>query len=198
MAFPKSINELANALRQLPQIGPRHAGRLAVFLFRNTDVREAIFKQLENLGKDTMLCDACFRITEKSPCAVCRDKNRDATLLAVVEEDTDVEQLERTRAFHGRYFVLGGRFNPNRGAPETQGLRIPELKTRLAHEGPKLQEVLLATNPTAEGDALALLLMRELKETGVPLTRLGRGLPVGGEIEYADEETLKGALQRRG
>lgn len=198
MALPKGLRDTAHLLRQFPQIGPRQALRMALFLFRNDALRKDLIAQFEKLQSGMLLCESCFRISEATPCAICADKDRDQGLLAVVEEDTDLEQLEATHTFPGRYFVLGGRFNPNRGGPAEQGLHINELKAHLQREGQKLQEVVLAMNPTAEGDMLALTLMRELKETGVPLTRLGRGLPVGGEIEYADEETLKSALEHRG
>lgn len=198
MALPNRFRETADLIRQLPQIGPRQALRLTLFLFRHDKLREALAEHLARLQDAAALCTSCFRMTEKSPCSVCSDKNRDVSLLAVVEEDTDLEQLEKTGVFRGRYFVLGGRFNPNRGTPAQQGIRVKELKQRLEEKATELKEVILATNPTVEGDALALTLMRELKETGVPLTRLGIGLPLGGEIEYADEETLKQALERRG
>lgn len=198
MALPKALRETANLLRQLPQIGPRQAGRLTLTLFRNRALREELAEKLRALGDAATLCERCFRITEETPCTVCRDQNRDRTILAVVEEDTDLEQIEMTGAYTGRYFVLGGRFNPNRGTAEEQGLRIAELKKRISEEASSLREVILAMNPTIEGDMLALSLMRELKDLRVPLTRLGRGLPIGGEIEYADEETLKSALEHRG
>lgn len=198
MALPRALTETAHLLRQLPQIGPRHAGRLALFLFRNNEMRTELSKKLSVLNASATLCEICFRITEQSPCAMCKDETRDKGLLAVVEEDTDLEQLEATQSFNGRYFVLGGRFNPNRGGLSEQGLKTKELKDRVTKESTSLTEVILAMNPTVDGDMLALMLMRDLKETGVPLTRLGRGLPVGGEIEYADEETLKSALRHRG
>lgn len=198
MALPKSLRDTAFLLRQLPQIGPRQAGRLALFLFRNDAVRQDLIVKLQTLQENAVLCEQCFRITETSPCGICADKNRDAAMLMVVEEDTDLDDVEKTHAFTGRYFVLGGRFNPNRGTPQEQGLRAKELKELLAKRGPKLHEVILAMNPTVEGDMLALNLLREFKQSGIPFTRLGRGLPVGGEIEYADEETLKSALEHRG
>jgi len=198
MALPKPLKETAFLLRQLPQIGPRQAGRLAVFLFRNENLRQELIERLKGLNTGVHICERCFRIAEKSPCALCSDKARDTAILAVVEEDTDLENLESTHSFSGSYFVLGGRFNPHRGAPEEQGLRIKELQARITQDAKKLHEVILAMNPTVEGDILALALMRTLKPSGVSLTRLGRGLPVGGEIEYADEETLKSALKHRG
>lgn len=196
--LPKALRETAQTLRHLPQIGPRQALRMALFLFRNENDRKELVNQLAQLGSAATLCSLCFRISEKTPCDICVARDRDASILAVVEEDTDLEQLEGTHAFSGRYFVLGGRFNEHRGGPEDQGLRVAELKKRLMREKPSLHEVVLAMNPTVEGDALALTLMRELRDLGVPITRLGRGLPVGGEIEYADEETLKSALEHRG
>src|SRR3989344_8392363 len=139
MALPKALKDTAHLLRQLPQIGPRQATRLALFLFRNDTLRTQIGTQLNTLRERAALCDICFRIAEENPCALCRNKARDTSVLAVVEEDTDLEQIETTGAFQGRYFVLGGRFNPNRGTAEEQGLRIAELKDRLTNQGKTLR-----------------------------------------------------------
>lgn len=200
--LPNAIKETAELLRKLPQIGPRQAHRLALFLFRNPDLREEIGKALAGLGDKTKLCETCFRITEESPCTICRNASRDTRILTVVEEDTDLAQIEETGAFKGRYFVLGSRFNPNKGGPQEQGLRIKELKNRITKDADTIKEILLAMNPTVEGELLSQTLRKELapfcEKHHITLTQLGRGLPTGGEIEYADEETLRQSLAHRG
>ena len=199
LMLPRPLIDLANALRRLPGIGPRQALRLSFFLFRTKPVAQAIAVSLKNLYEGVKLCPSCFRLTgnDESLCKTCADRNRDAGLLAVVEEDIDADQIEKTGSFRGRYFILGGRFFPRAGTPEQQALRINELKHKIKEEKTRVQEIVLATNPTAEGDALALYLLRELKPYSLKITRLGRGLPLGGEIEHADEETLKGAIEHR-
>lgn len=195
--LPKPLQDVADALRQLPQIGPRQAGRLALFLFRQPTLRKELTERLEALGRNTARCSQCFRVAEENPCSICQDAHRDRSILMVVEEDADFDGIEQTRAFRGTYAVLGGRFSPARGMPEEQGLRIRDLVSRVAGKTEEIREIILAMNPTPEGEALAQLLTQKLKPLGVKLTRLGRGLPVGGEIEYADEETLRGALAHR-
>ena len=196
--LPNKIQALAEALRALPQIGPRQAIRTAVFLFRNAATAETLTQALANLSDGTLTCERCFRISEENPCAICTNANRDATLLLVLEEDTDLEQIEQTGAYKGKYFVLGGRFSTSRGTSLDQGLRVDELRRRLQEDKERLQEVILAISPTSEGEALLAELGRIVKEAGITSSQLGRGLPVGGEVEYADEETLRSALENRG
>ena len=199
MALPRPLTNAQNILRRLPGIGPKQALRIGLFLLRQGELREALAETLIRLGKETALCKDCFRIIEQGMerCDQCISHSRDNSQLAIVEEDIDLEQIEKTGAYSGNYFVLGGRFSPRGGDPQRQGLRLPELKQRLEQGRTTLKEAVIATNPTAEGDALALYLIRELKPFGITITRLGRGLPLGGEIEYADEETLKGAIEHR-
>lgn len=199
MAFPDVLTSLANSLRRLPGIGPRQALRLSFFLLRNPSIATAIASSLTRLNDSVSLCPKCERVISRDEnlCSVCADRSRDHNMLAVVEEDIDLSQIEKTGIFRGVYFVLGGRFSPRGGTPEQQQLRTQQLKERILADKGTLKELILATNPTAEGDALALYLLRELKPLGIKITRLGRGLPLGGEIEHADEETLKGAIEHR-
>ena len=140
------------------------------------------------------LCSRCFSLTEEDPCLICTDVRRDATVLCVVAEAKDIYALERTSAFRGRYHVLGGLISPMDGIGPAQ-LRVKELIDRVAREGPR--EVLIATNPNAEGEATALYLSRLISPSGVSVTRLAYGLPIGGDLDYADEVTLAKALEGR-
>lgn len=140
------------------------------------------------------LCSRCFSLTEEDPCLICTDVRRDATVLCVVAEAKDIYALERTSAFRGRYHVLGGLISPMDGIGPAQ-LRVKELIDRVAREGPR--EVLIATNPNAEGEATALYLSRLISPSGVSVTRLAYGLPIGGDLDYADEVTLTKALEGR-
>ena len=140
------------------------------------------------------LCSRCFSLTEGDPCGICTDERRDATLLCVVAEAKDIFALERTAAYRGRYHVLGGLISPMDGIGPAQ-LRVKELIERIAREEPK--EVIVATNPNAEGEATALYLSRLIGPSGVPVTRLAYGLPIGGDLDYADEITLAKALKGR-
>jgi recombination protein RecR len=149
---------------------------------------------LTDLKQRTQFCSICFNITEDDPCLICQDETRDEQLLCVVEEPLDVLAIERSRAFSGRYHVLHGAISPVEGiGPED--LKVDELIHRV-QQG-QLVEVILATNPTLEGESTALYLQRRLAESGVKLTRLARGLPVGGDLEYTDEITLSRALEGR-
>ena len=140
------------------------------------------------------LCSRCFSLTEEDPCLICTDVRRDATVLCVVAEAKDIYALERTSAFRGRYHVLGGLISPMDGIGPAQ-LRVKELIDRVAREGPR--EVLIATNPNAEGEATALYLSRLISPSGVSVTRLAYGLPIGGDLDYADEVTLAKAIEGR-
>ena len=195
--IPQKVQDLADALRHLPQIGPRQALRLSLALFRNPGMRQRIASALDAVGEETLICERCFRITDTNPCDICTANKRDLTRLLVVEEDTDLAQIESTGAYHGLYFVLGGRFSTKQGPAEDQGLRMPELRKRLEADKETLEEVIVGINPTIEGEALIRDVLRLAKDAGLAASRLGRGLPTGGEIEYADEETLRSALEHR-
>lgn len=160
-------------------------------------MRDAIARALSEVSAETLTCERCFRITDTNPCDICTSKKRDTTQLLIVEEDTDLAQIESTGAYQGRYFVLGGRFSTKRGPAAEQGLRMPELKARLENDKDVVEEVIVAINPTVEGEALIRDVTRLAKDAGLSASRLGRGLPTGGEIEYADEETIRESLKHR-
>ncbi len=194
-ALPKPVQKLINEFARLPGIGPKSAARLTFYLLRVGDEQALeLADALRDLVERTRFCSLCFNITEADPCELCSDPNRDDRLLCVVEEPLDVLAIERSRAFHGRYHVLHGAISPVEGVgPED--LRIEELLARVAQNG--FQEIILATNPTLEGESTALYLQRRLGDAVPKLTRLARGLPVGGDLEYTDEITLGRALEGR-
>ncbi|GIK55883.1 MAG: recombination protein RecR [Chloroflexi bacterium] len=194
-ALPKPVQRLINEFARLPGIGPKSAARLTFYLLRVGDEQALeLADALRDLVERTRFCSVCFNITEADPCELCSDPNRDDHLLCVVEEPLDVLAIERSRAFHGRYHVLHGAISPVEGVgPED--LRIEELLARVAQN--RLQEIILATNPTLEGESTALYLQRRLGDAVPKLTRLARGLPVGGDLEYTDEITLGRALEGR-
>lgn len=184
----------------MPGIGPKSASRLTFFLLRqdHTDQIEALSQALTELRERTRSCSNCFNITEEDPCRICRDSNRDSSVLCVVEEPLDVIAIERTSRFHGRYHVLGGVISPVEGVgPED--LHVAELIERVRMAQPPLREIILATNVSLEGEATAMYVQRQLAsvDPGLRVTRLARGLPVGGDLEYADETTLGRALDGR-
>lgn len=193
--LPEPVTRLIEAFGQLPGIGPKTAARLTFYLLRRpADQCEALAAALQDLKEKTVVCASCFNIADASPCPLCRDEGRDRGILCVVEEPLDVLAIERTGEFHGLYHVLHGALSPVEGiGPEE--LRIGELASR-AREG-QVREVLLATNPTLEGEATATYIARLLRPLGVRLTRLARGLPVGGDLEYTDAVTLSRALEGR-
>ena len=194
MILPEPIQNLINALSRLPGIGPKTASRLAFYLLRAPeDLAHDLADALTQLKSGTSYCPVCFNITAsgRSECEICASGSRDASLICVVEEPLDVIALERTGAFTGRYHVLHGALNPIEGiGPED--LRIRELFERVRAGG--VGEIILATNPSMEGDYTAAYLQQQLQASGVRMTRLARGLPVGGDLEYADQNTLLRAL----
>ena len=193
--LPRSVQRLIDEFARLPGIGPKSASRLTFYLLRATDNQALdLSAALHELKERTRLCSVCFNITEDDPCPICDDDARDAGLLCVVEEPLDVLAIERSRAYSGRYHVLHGAISPVEGiGPED--LRAAELVTRVAAGG--FREIILATNPTLEGESTALYLQRRLVDHKVRLTRLARGLPVGGDLEYTDEITLGRAFEGR-
>ncbi len=193
--LPRSVQRLIDEFARLPGIGPKSASRLTFYLLRATDNQALdLSAALHELKERTRLCSVCFNITEDDPCPICDDDARDAGLLCVVEEPLDVLAIERSRAFSGRYHVLHGAISPVEGiGPED--LRVGELVARVAAGG--FREIILATNPTLEGESTALYLQRRLTDHKVRLTRLARGLSVGGDLEYTDEITLGRAFEGR-
>jgi recombination protein RecR len=163
-------------------------------LNRSRDEAESLAEAIVALKERVRLCSQCFAITEEDPCAICSDDRRDATIICVVGEAKDVFAIERTSAYAGRYHVLGGLISPMDGIGPSQ-LRVRELIERVAAQSPA--EVVIATNPNAEGEATALYLSRLLQPSGINVTRLAYGLPIGGDLDYADENTLARAIEGR-
>ncbi len=194
-AMPEPITRMIDALARLPGIGPKSASRLTYYLLRAPDeVSQTLADALRELKAQTMLCSTCFNITVSNPCGICADNNRDQRTIAVVEEPLDVLAIERTGSYSGVYHVLHGAISYT-GGIGPDDLKISELVQRVDQVG--ALEVIVATNPGLEGDATAMFIQRELAPKGIKLTRLARGLPQGGDIEYADTVTLMRALQGR-
>jgi len=192
---PEPVVRLIEAFAQLPGIGPKTASRLTFYLLRRpAEQAETLADALRDLKQKIVFCSVCYNITEQDPCTVCRDEARDRSIICVVEEPLDVVAIDRTGEYRGLYHVLHGAISPVEGIGPDE-LRINELLARLKDE--PAQEVLLATNPNLEGEATAMYLARLLQPLGVRVTRLARGLPVGGDLEYADAVTLGRALEGR-
>jgi recombination protein RecR len=182
------IERLVASLRRLPGVGEKSATRLAFFLLGAPDALvQELASAISRLKQEIVLCDGCYDLTDISPCAICRDEKRDASLLCVVEEPADLAAIDRSGRFQGRYFVLGGALAPIDGVGPGD-LRIAELEERVRRGG--VQEVILATNPNAEGDATAHYISERLRPLGVKLTRIAYGMPLGGDLEYADHVTI--------
>jgi len=194
-ALPQPVQRLINEFARLPGIGPKSAARLTFYLLRSGDLQAIeLATALQDLKERTRFCSICFNITEDDPCHICRDESRDKQLLCVVEEPLDLLAIERSRAYNGRYHVLHGAISPVEGiGPED--LKVQELLERVARE--EFREIILATNPTLEGESTALYLKRRLSGEDVRITGLARGLSVGGDLEYTDEITLGRALEGR-
>lgn len=193
--FEGPVQRLIDELARLPGIGQKTAQRLAFHLLavEEPDARR-LSTAIVDMREQVSLCARCFNVAAGEECSVCRDSRRDPSLVCVVERPQDVVVVERTQEFKGRYHVLGGSLSPINGIGPGQ-IRIEELKARIGPEG--ITELILATNPTVEGDATAMYIARELKPLGVKVTRLASGLPVGGDLDYADELTLGRALTGR-
>jgi recombination protein RecR len=193
--FEPPVQRLIDEFARLPGVGQKSAQRLAFHLLNaeNADAQR-LADAIMDMKATVHLCSRCFNVTAEEECSICLDLRRDATVVCVVERAQDIPVIERTQEFRGRYHVLGGAISPIAGiGPET--LRMKELVARVEHEG--ITEIIAATNPTVEGDTTALYLARLLKPLGVTVSRLASGLPVGGDIDYADEITLGRALAGR-
>ncbi|MEA3337776.1 MAG: recombination mediator RecR [Chloroflexota bacterium] len=189
------IANVIDALSRLPGIGPKTAARLAYYMLRAPEEEVFVLADaLRELRERTVFCERCHNIAETSPCAICTSEERDRSVICVVEEPSDVLAIERTRAYRGVYHVLHGAISPVDGVGPEQ-LRVAELLARLQVE--PVDEVLLATNPNLEGEATAMYLAHLIGPLGIRVTRLAHGLPVGGDLEYADEMTLSRALEGR-
>jgi len=190
-----SMTRLVQELMRLPGIGEKTAGRLAFHVLRaDRTYAEALAQALLSVKDETRLCSVCFALTEADPCPICDDPRRLADAICVVEEPADLIAVERAREFHGRYHVLHGTLAPLDGVGPDD-LKIQPLLIRL--RGGAVREVILATNPTAEGEATALYLAKLIKPLGLRVTRIAHGIPVGGDLEYADVMTLGRALEGR-
>ncbi len=192
---PHSVTRLIEEFHRLPGIGPKTAQRLTFYLLRAPRAQvDQLSDAIRNLREKITTCSVCQNIAEGDPCSICGDELRDHSIICVIEEPLDLVAIERTREYRGVYHVLHGAISPVEGiGPED--LRIKELLERL-RDG-RVREVLLATNPNLEGEATAMYIERLIKPLGIRLTRLARGLPVGGDLEYADEVTLTRALEGR-
>ena len=183
------------ALKRLPGVGEKSATRLAFHLLSAPEAQaQELADAIVRLKKEIVLCAECFDLTDTSPCTLCRNDSRDAGMICVVEEPADLAAIELTASFRGRYHVLGGALAPIDGVGPEE-LRIADLETRVRRGG--IQEVILATNPNAEGEATAHYIADRLRDTGVRVTRIAYGMPMGGDLEYADRVTVERSLQNR-
>lgn len=195
MLFARPLAELISELERLPGVGPKSAQRLAYHLLRVTDAEAMrLADSIRNAKERLRFCARCQNVSETELCEICVDGRRDQSMLCVVAEPRDIAAVERINEFKGRYHVLHGLLSPMDGVGPEQ-LRVKELLGRL--ENGEVEEIILATNPTIEGDATALYLAKLLKPLGVRVTRLAHGMPVGGELDYADSATLISALEYR-
>lgn len=193
--YEGAVQDLIDELGRLPGIGPKSAQRVAFHILEaDSDDMRRLAEAIRTVKDKVQFCEVCFNVSEESRCRICQDTRRDDSLLCVVEESKDVMAIERTRSFRGRYHVLGGAINPIAGVGPDQ-LHIRQLLNRLSDE--TIQEVIIATDPNLEGEATATYLVRMLGSLGIRITRLASGLPVGGDLEYADDVTLGRAFEGR-
>ena len=193
--YEGALQDLIDEFGQLPGIGPKSAQRMAMHILdAEPDDVARLVDAIQAVRKKVHHCSVCANLTEEETCSICRDVRRDPTMLCVVEEPKDIQAIEASRVFRGRYHVLGGVIDPIRGIGPEQ-LRIRQLLSRL--EDDQSTEVIIATNPNVEGDATAAFIVRMLKSIGVSTSRLAMGLPMGGDLEYADSKTLGRALEGR-
>jgi recombination protein RecR len=193
--FEGPVQRLIDELSRLPGIGTKTAQRLAFHLLsvEEADARR-LASAIDDMRSQVHECIRCFNVAAAELCAICRDERRESSIVCVVERPQDIAVVERTQEFRGRYHVLGGALSPINGIGPAQ-LHIEELQSRIEPEG--IEEMIVATNPTVEGDATAMYIARQFKPLGVKVTRLASGLPVGGDLDYADELTLGRALLGR-
>lgn len=196
MYYPEPISKLIDSFTKLPGIGPKTAVRLAFFVLnmKEDDVLD-FAKALVNAKRELSHCETCGHITDQDPCAICQDDSRNQTVICVVQDPKDVIAMEKMKEFNGLYHVLHGAISPMDGiGPED--INVPSLLNRLK-EDEKIEELILATNPNIEGEATAMYISRLVKPAGIKITRIAHGLPMGGDLEYADEVTLSKALEGR-
>lgn len=196
--YPKSIQKLIELFSKFPTVGPRTASRFVFYLIKlDQEKFDELLNSITGLRKAIKICSLCFNpfeaLDDEKLCPICKDISRDKTLLCIVEKEIDLISIENTKKYKGLYFILGGTINLKKSGKNI--IRIEELKQRI--ENDNFQEIIIAFNPTTEGEATALFIKKELKSLNIKTTRLGRGLPIGGELEYADEETLSSAFEGR-
>lgn len=194
--LPESIQNLIEEFNKLPGIGPKTSERFIFYLLKQPKKElDQLAERLKHLKEKIIICPVCFDFTEKTPCSICSDAKRDQKTICVVAESPDMFAIEKTGKYQGTYHVLGGIINQIEGIGPEQ-LKIKELVSRIKKD--RIKEIILATNPDLEGESTALYLARLLKPLKIKITRLGKGLPMGSDIEYADEVTLANALSGRG
>jgi recombination protein RecR len=190
-----SLEKLIEQFSKFPGIGKKTAQRMAFFVLKERkEEAEALAQAVLDVKSKVGYCSICFNITEDDPCTICRDERRDRTTICVVEEANDVVALDRTSQYHGLFHVLGGVLSPLDGVGPDE-LKIKELLSRLKDK--EIKEVIIATNPNTEGEATAIYLSKLIRPLGIRVTRIARGLPAGGDLEYADQITLSNALEGR-
>jgi len=196
--YPKTIQKLIDLFSKFPTVGPRTAARFVFYLMRTPDKQiQELLNSISELKKTVKICSFCFNPFEGESelCPICSDPRRDKSLLCIISNETDLSAIEKTKKYNGLYFIFGGTVSTLKKA-DIEKLRVKELGERVKNH-PEIQEIIVAIDPTTEGEATALYLERFLKPFNKKITRLGRGLPVGAELEYADEETLSSALESR-
>lgn len=194
MNYPESIKILIDDLSELPTVGPKTAERFAVYLLKQPQEKlETLAKHIYDLKKNIKVCSRCFALSAQNPCETCANEKRDKALLCIVSSFSEMVAIEASRAYGGLYFIIGKNIRPEEGEQGSIGLK--KLKERLS-EG-EIKEIILALSPTIEGETLGLYLIRLLKPYQIKMTKLARGLPMGADIEYADEITLNSALKNR-
>jgi recombination protein RecR len=195
MSGSPAMKRLVESLKRLPGIGEKSATRLTFFLLSAPDHLAAeLSEAVIRLKRETVLCAGCYDLTDQSPCQLCADDQRDDSVICVVEEPADLQSIERSGQFNGRYHVLGGALSPLEGMGPGH-LRIAELERRVREEG--VREVIFATNPNAEGEATAGYIADRIRSAGISLTRIACGMPLGGDLEYADHVTVASSIENR-
>lgn len=193
--LPRAVRDLTRELQRLPAIGPKTAQRLAIYLLRQPSPAVARLADiLRHLHASVQICQECFNVAEKELCVICQDPTRSSKTICVVEDPLDVEAIERTESYHGRYHVLGGVLSPLDGVGHEQ-LTLTQLFARIARD--QVEELIVGLDPNMEGEATTRLIVSRLKEVPVTVSRLARGLPTGGDIEFADALTLHAAFEGR-
>lgn len=195
MRYPEALQKLIEMFSKLPGVGPKTAERYVFFLLNQSEsLNQEFARRLENLKEKTTICHSCGNISEKNPCPICLDVNRDQKILCLIADSRELAAIDATRQYNGRYFILGGLIDTIEGVGPDK-LRIRELLKKLDQE--LIEEIIMAFDPTIEGEATSLYLAKTLRDRKIKITRLARGLPAGANLEYADEMTITNALKYR-